>query len=196
MQEWVENLLDEKNLKKNIEFASLFILNYECLKDFIVNQIRDFYCNHFIFDNGKTIREESDDYKRNVRSLDKQIDNASMKWFFESEAISEDDYELYQKIRIRRNEITHELFKSLEEGFNEKDTKLFNDLVQLYNKLDKWWINEIEIPTSAEDIPKDYDATGVMGGQALFLSAINDIVISGDNGKYQEILKAIRDIKY
>lgn len=24
-----------------------------------------------------------------------------------------------------------------------------------------WWINEIEIPTSADDIPEDYDRDGI-----------------------------------
>jgi len=53
----------------------------------------------------------------------------------------------------------------------------------LYNKLDKWWINEIEIPTSADDIPEDYDRDGVCGGQALMLSIINEIVFgnAGEN---------------
>lgn len=196
MEKWVENLLDEKTLKQNIQFASLFILNYECLKDFIVNQIRDFYCDNYVFNEGEIMTKESKKYKREVRSLDKQIDNASLKWFLNLKAISEDDYKLFQKIRTRRNEITHELFKILEEGFSEKDYKLFADLNQLYNKLDKWWINEIEIPTSVDNIPADYDAMGVIGSEASFLTAINDIVISGDSGRYQEILRIIKEIDY
>ena len=45
-------------------------------------------------------------------------------------------------------------------------------------KLDKWWINEIEIPTSADDIPSDYDQDNVVGGQAIVLIClvrVNDL---------------------
>lgn len=27
----------------------------------------------------------------------------------------------------------------------------------MYRKIDKWWINEIEIPISGNEIPDDYD---------------------------------------
>ena len=35
--------------------------------------------------------------------------------------------------------------------------KLFGDMLEIYNKIDKWWINEIEIPIVGNDRPEDYD---------------------------------------
>ena len=41
MDKW-KNILDENILKYNVSFAAIFVLNYECLKDYIINQVRDF----------------------------------------------------------------------------------------------------------------------------------------------------------
>lgn len=185
--DWVNNILDEDNLELNVKFASLFVLNFECLKDFVVNKIRDFYSDDIIED-GKWIHMETNKYKEDVRALSKHIDDASMKWFIDSGAITEGDYELYQTIRTRRNDIIHELLKNLGVGFNETDIELFGGLLSLYRKLDKWWINEIEIPISADEIPEDYDPDEVVGGQAIILSAINDILLGNQGERYKEIL--------
>lgn len=67
------------------------------------------------------ICEESGAYKENVRALDKNLENASLKWFIDSGAITQEDYDTYQKIRRRRNDITHELLKNLNVGFGEEE---------------------------------------------------------------------------
>jgi hypothetical protein len=101
-----------------------------------------------------------------------------------------EEYEIYQKIRQRRNDITHELLKNQNEGFNEQDVKLFSALLDIHSKIDKWWINEIKIPISGE-IPDDYDRENVCGGQAMVLSIINDIVLCNEGAKYKEILESL-----
>lgn len=127
-------------------------------------------------DGDRIVCEESNTYKEKVRVLDKNLENASLKWFINAGAITQEGYDAYQNIRRRRNDITHELLKNLNVGFGEEDAQLFADMLRIYNKLDKWWINEIEIPTSADDIPEDYDMDGVCSGQAVMLSIINEIV--------------------
>ena len=49
MDNW-KNILDEDILKNNINFAAVFVMNYECLREFIVERIRDFYSEHFYMD--------------------------------------------------------------------------------------------------------------------------------------------------
>ena len=190
MDNWA-NILDENILKTNVNFAALFVMNYECLKDYVISQVKGFYCDDLCFENGEAIYIESEAYKQEVRTLDKQLENASLKWFMESEAITQEDFDNYQKIRKRRNEITHELLKNLNIGFTEDDIKLFVTLTNLYEKIDRWWINEIEIPTSADEIPEDYDRDGVCGGQAIVLSIINDIVLGNGGEKYKNILNEL-----
>ena len=183
MDNW-KNILDENILKTNINFAAVFVMNYECLKEFVIEQVRDFYSEHFYMDGDRIVCEESNAYKEKVRALDKNLENASLKWFMDAEAITQEDYDRYQIIRKKRNDITHKLLKNLNEGFGEEVVQLFGDMMRIYNKLDKWWINEIEIPTSADDIPEDYDRNGVCGGQALILSIINEIIFGNEGDKY------------
>ena len=38
MDNW-KNILDENILKYNVSFAAIFVLNYECLKDYVINQV-------------------------------------------------------------------------------------------------------------------------------------------------------------
>lgn len=186
-----KNVLDENILKANINFGAVFVMNYECLKEFVIEQVRSFCSEHFYMDGDRIVCEESDTYKKKVRNLDKNLENASLKWFMDAEALTQEDYDIYQKIRKRRNDITHELLKNLNIGFGEEDAQLFSDMLRIYNKLDKWWINEIEIPTSADDIPEDYDRDGVCGGQALMLSIINEIVFGNEGDKYKELLNKL-----
>ena len=49
MESW-KNILDEKILKTNIYFVAIFVMNYECLKEFVIEQIRGFYSEHFHID--------------------------------------------------------------------------------------------------------------------------------------------------
>lgn len=190
MDNW-SNILDETILKTNVNFAALFVMNYECLKDYIVSQVKEFCCNDILFENDEVIYIESAAYKQKVRTLDKNIENVSLKWFMETEVITQEDYDNYQKIRKRRNDITHEWLKNLNDGFTEEDVKLFGKLLELYGKIDKWWINEIEIPTSADEIPQDYNRNEVCGGQAIILSIINDIVLGNGGEKYKDMLNEL-----
>lgn len=192
MDNW-NNILNEDVLKFNINFAALFVLNFECLKDYIITQPRTFYSDVLIKD-GELCCEETEEYKKEVRSLEKNIENASLRWFMNTDAITEEDYNLYQELRERRNDITHELLKNLNNGFNETDAKLYAKLLELYQKIDKWWINEIEIPISGEVLPDEYDSEQVLGGQAMILSIINDIIFDNNKERYKNLLDELKKL--
>ena len=193
MDKW-KIILDENILKYNVSFAAIFVLNYECLKDYIINQVRDFYSDNGKWDGDNYISEETAKYKKEVRALDKNIENASLKWFLQLDVITVDDFEKYQVIRKRRNDITHKLLKNLNDGFTENDNKLFGDMLEIYNKIDKWWINEIEILITENDIPEDYDRNEVCGAQAMILSIINSMVLGNKGAEYKEILDKLNAI--
>ena len=193
MDKW-KNILDENILKYNVSFAAIFVLNYECLKDYIINLVRDFYSDNGKWDGDNYISEETAKYKKEVRALDKNIENASLKWFLQLDVITVDDFEKYQVIRKRRNDITHKLLKNLNDGFTVYDNKLFGDMLEIYNKIDKWWINEIEILITENDIPEDYDRNEVCGAQAMILSIINSMVLGNKGAEYKEILDKLNAI--
>ena len=54
MDNWA-NILDENILKANVSFAALFVMNYECLKDYIISQVKLFYSHDISFENGEII---------------------------------------------------------------------------------------------------------------------------------------------
>lgn len=175
----------KKRLKFNIHFASLYILYYECLKDSLIELPKSFFCNHTEFKDGNIIVHESEEYKENVRNLDYHIENASFKWFIIVGAVSEADYFSFEKLRKFRNKIVHELLFCLSKGFNKYEVKYLVELIEIYRKIEKWWINEVEIPTSG-DIHGPYDSENVISGQGLILEIIQDILIN--DGKDSEAL--------
>ena len=74
MDNWA-NILDENIVKTNVNFAALFVMNYECLKDYVISQVKGFYCDDLYFENDEAIYIESEAYKQEVRTLDKQLEN-------------------------------------------------------------------------------------------------------------------------
>ncbi len=111
--------------------------------------------------------------------------NASFKWFIMVGAVSDEDYLSFNKLRKFRNKIVHELMLCLSEGFSDYEVKYLVELIGIYRKIEKWWINEVEIPTSG-DIHGPYDSEDVISGQGLILEVIQDILING--GKDSEAL--------
>lgn len=192
MGNW-NNILDEDILKPNINFAALFVLNFEYLKDYVITQPRTLYSDVEIKD-GELYCKETEEYKKEVRSLEKNIVNASLRGFVNAGAITEADYALCQELRERRNDITHELLKNLNTGFHEEDAGLYVKLLELYQKIDKWWINEIEIPISGEIMSDEYDSEQVFGGQAMVLSMISDIVFDSNKERYRNLLDELKKI--
>lgn len=66
MDNW-NNILNEDILRSNINFAALFVLNFEYLKDYIITQPRIFYSDVLIKD-GELCCEET---KKEVRAVEK-----------------------------------------------------------------------------------------------------------------------------
>lgn len=62
------NILDEEILKFNVNFSAMFVLNYECLKDYMISQLRDFYCDIMV-NNDELVYKESASYESKCRDL-------------------------------------------------------------------------------------------------------------------------------
>ena len=84
-----------------------------------------------------------------------------------------------------RNNIAHELFKVLLEYEEDYLSKLFVDFISIYKKIDKWYLNNIEIPIIGDDIPDNYDKDGVVSGVVIMLDILLDTVY-GEN-KFKNI---------
>lgn len=61
------------------------------------------------------------------------------------------------------------------EGVPLENIPWFFKLLDLYGKLDKWWINEIELPISGVVLPGTYDESDV---ENAMLSAFKSVIVS------------------
>ena len=182
------NILDGDRLKLNCNFASLYVLYYECLKDALIDLPKTFF-NQMEIKDGEIFVRESYTYKKNVKQLDKNIENASLKWFVSQGAVSEEEYFNFDRLRKFRNKIVHELLLYLTEGFTEDKVAYLEELIMLYKKIEKWWINEIEIPISG-NIHESYDSENVVSDQGLMLEIIQDVLLN-DGKNSEEILSEL-----
>lgn len=187
------NITDRDTLEANMVFISLFISLYENFCDIFTERVKFFYCNGFNSVDGEMVLILSDNYATKItnRKIDgkKNILKSTLLWFVEHNAITQEEYATFMKIRDKRNQYVHEMATLFLKGIPEEDVKLLSELITLYSKLDKWWINEIEIPTSGEYLPGTYNEDEVVSVQLLMFSIMIDVLY---NGKSEELKKTVK----
>lgn len=170
--DWIE-YLNPDNLKGNLIGASLFISIYESLTDYLEDQLKHFYNPGFDRD-GIIIDPK---YKSEVLELDKNVVNASLKWFLKNNAITDEEYLRFHELRKFRNKLVHEMMEALFEGLTSNFDTNFEDLINLRMKIERWWVLEIEIPTNP-----DYDGTSqvnheeILTGSQILFKLIGDLL--------------------
>ncbi|MDO4612090.1 MAG: hypothetical protein Q4B29_01350 [Candidatus Saccharibacteria bacterium] len=73
--------------------------------------------------------------------------------------------------------------------FDERMIINFAAFIETYKKIDKWWINNVEIPIACLDPEMRYDEESAMSGDQILCDMIMD-TIYGDK-KYREALEKI-----
>ncbi|MEA4940169.1 MAG: hypothetical protein VB091_11345 [Christensenella sp.] len=194
------NITDEESLKSNLSFAAFYIALFENFADTVVDKIRGFLSDGIHFnENGEITYIESERYKSEIVNRKDNESNklgvlkSSMLWFVDNAAITMSEYEQFIEIRDQRNRFVHELTSFLLNGFNEPEIKMFFELLRIYKKIDKWWINEIEIPTSADDIPQDYDPNSVGSVISGMFDIMVDVIFRGKSEEHKELLRKYFD---
>lgn len=175
---WIR-FLDPENLKDNLMFSSLYIASFEAFKDYVVEEVKFFYC-HGIAD-GQPIFDVT--YDVEVKSKNKSLVKATLLWFVEAGAIDDSDINLFEELLKYRNKLSHELMTLLFEGLPEEFPTKFYELIKLRVKIEKWWILNIEIPTNP-----DFDASMEITEDDITTSSqmINQLIfdmLSGDEKK-------------
>lgn len=149
--------MDKENLRETLSFLALFITIYENFVETIVGRVESFLCFELDrFQNGKIKFKPSDIYKEDIKNKivdekgNKDILKATMLWFLDMKAITQDEYDLFLELKERRNSFVHDMADHVWHGVTEKDIQSLVNLLKLSSKLDKWWINEIEISISGK----------------------------------------------
>lgn len=139
------NITNKDNLKKNMLFISMFILLYEFFCDTFIGKVKSVLCEIEDFVENTLI--ETVEYKNKIKN--RKVNGkpnellSTVLWFVDENAIVQDEYDLFLKIRSRRHEYVHEMEKILYNGI-EQDVQLFFELSLLYQKIDLWWKKRYE----------------------------------------------------
>lgn len=173
-EEFLQNISDKDTIQNHLTFMALYIALYENFKATFVENVKSFLCDLGIKD-GELNYRETPLYREKVKNRHKNILIATMLWLQDEGAMSAQDYSDFLKIRSIRNNYAHEMPRLIIEGVPQDDIQWFFKLLELYEKLDKWWIDEIEIPASGEFLPGTYDENDV---ENLMLSAFKCVIAS------------------
>lgn len=140
--------LNPDTFYRNFVLSSLYITGYDLLKNSIVKRIENFYWNG-LNEKGITISEA---YKEKVLNLDPKKNKltASLIWLRNNNIIDQDDYSVFEKITLHRNELAHETIKILSDSEKEIDIDLFIEIKRLLKKIDQWFILEVELQTEPD----------------------------------------------
>ena len=193
-------ICDKESLQVQLSFMALFIGMFEFMKDTLLSRVESFLCSDMTQnEDGEWVYIHNDTYKNEIekRLVDGKIVKDRLRntvlWFKDAEAITDDDYELFRKLRDKRNSYTHKMAQHVWDGLPEQDAKGLLDLLDLFIKLDKWWINEIEIPISGEFTPDSYDEDSVESMALLTFKMMINTLFGGKSEEYLEMIQILRD---
>lgn len=197
IEEKLNNIINKDILQLHLTQIALFIGAYENFIDVIEERVESFLCDSCFLDESKELKwKKSEKYKSLIEK--RRVDDmgnknplkATMLWFVDEGAITNEDYELFLRIKNLRDRYVHKMSDSLWNGLYEDDADMLFSMMELYNKVDKWWINEIEIPIAGDEIPDGYDTEGVASFSYIAFQIMIGVLYGGKSEEYIDILKS------
>ena len=192
----LENISDKSRLQDNLTFAALYIALFENFASTVVDRIQSFYCTGFSRkDDGNYEILHSPEYNKRIknRSVDekgnKNTLKASILWLQDNGAIDQNDYSLFLEAKQQRNLYAHQLTDIVLREPSEQEIQTFFNLFSLYQRIDRWWINEIEIPCSGEYLPGSYDENEEASVTECLYEIMIAVLYSEQSESVQTILK-------
>lgn len=177
---WLK-FLNPESLKGNLIRCSIFLTCWEMLKNSVINHPRDFFTD--TWEDGKAIPDSK--YKEEVLALDADPLIASALWFRNNNAISDDDIVLLRGFRMHRNEIAHELPKFLGDANSNVQHEFFVGMHYLVAKIDKWWIQNFEIPINPDFDNRELSKQELDGVQSMNMIMMNLLIAVADGKEDQ-----------
>lgn len=178
--EFLQNISDKNTIQNHLTFMALYIALYENFTATFIENVKAFLCDLSIKD-GKLNYRETTLYREKIKNRvidqngNKDALKATMLWLQDKGAMSAQDYSDFLQIKSIRNTYAHEMPRLIIEGVPLENIQWFFKLLELYRKLDKWWINEIELPISGIVLPGTYDESNV---ENAMLSAFKSVIVS------------------
>jgi hypothetical protein len=183
-----QKFLNPKQLRTNLQLASLFLAAWELLRGAIVTDTKEFFCLSYC--NGKWVPEP--EYKAEVLARDNDLLTASCLWLKHMGAIGDDDLHKIKTIRKHRNELAHELPEFLSSVDREIDVKLFADMYALLSKVDHWWFVNLHAAMDPDLRDKDIDEQRIESGRMISLWIIIQVV-SGNEARIARLSESLEE---
>ena len=179
-ESWLK-FLNPESLKGNLIRSSIYLTCWEMLKNSVMDHPRDFYTDGW--NDGKVILDPK--YKTEVLALDNDPLIASALWFKKLGAISDDDIILLSGFRSHRNEIAHELPKFLGTAESNVPHEFFNGMLCLVEKIDRWWIQDFELPLNPDFNGSELSKEELDGVQSMNMIMMNLLIAVADGKEDQ-----------
>ena len=185
---------DGSKIREQFIFAGLLLTIFERFKKYVVGQVDDFFTNRFDIIDGELKCTRGEKFKKLIKekggNLPGQHANkefrAALYWFYDLEAITDDEFNSIERIYKLRNDIGHELFHIIADD-NKDPIKLDDVLItfSVYLKIVRWWVKEVEAATDADFDQDKYDSINwdeVESSDTIFLREIilKSLVGDGD----------------
>ncbi len=180
-----EKLFNPEIIRKNLIRCSIYLTAFELLKYAIEQRIKDRLCFSLEMDENFEYLEcqayKDQIVNRRIPQLNnnKNIYYSSCLWLQEADAISKDEVDELQKIRLHRNKIAHQIPKIMIDSEDEINLNLFESIKRLLAKIEQWWIIEFEMPLNPKYDNFDYDQLGlneVNSGNMILLNHLIEVV--------------------
>lgn len=159
---------DGGQIRRQFVLSSLLIMIFEQFKDYVIDRVDGFFSEHMEVKEGRITytrgREFKDIMKEKGAGQPGQHANkafrAALHWFYELNALDNDELDEIERLYILRNDIGHELFGIIADDAKPPIT-LFDVIFifSMYIKIVRWWVKEIEAPTDPEISEDEYNNT-------------------------------------
>ena len=171
-----EKFLHPEMLRANLITISLFITAFETFKTCVIAKPEAFFFDGFD-ENGPILGKP---YQSEVLSRSKNKLYASLLWLKEQGGIDQGDIDVFDSIRIHRNELAHEPLAFLASHSRGFDVLKFHALVGLLTKIEKWWFIYFELAINPEMLPDGADPGEVIPGPVWSLQLLLDIALGNE----------------
>ncbi|KDE21360.1 hypothetical protein [Acetobacter cerevisiae] len=191
---------DGSELRKQMIYAGLILTIFERFKRYIIDQLECFFSSDLQIRDGKIIPKRGEKFTELIKEDSKKTGKkpspfrTALRWFYDSNAIDEHDFNEVQRLYKIRNDIGHELLLVLAD--DQKNPITLYDVIfcfSIYLKIVRWWVKEIELSTDPYMTQEKYesiDSDGIESPDTVFLREIMEKALS-DNSEWIFIKKNI-----
>jgi hypothetical protein len=171
-----EKFLHPQTLRTNLIAVALFITAFETFKARVVEKPETFFSSGFD-EHGVIV---GDAYRREVLSKNRNKLYASLLWIKEQGGLDQGDLDVFDAIRVHRNELAHEPLAFVASDARNLDVSKFQQLVALLVKVEKWWVVWFELAINPEMLPQGADPEEIIPGPVWSLQLLLDIALGNE----------------